>query len=248
MERKNNRLPTFTERFRELQGNRSNTEFAEFLEISRQTVGFYCNGDRIPDALTLKQIAEKCHVSTDWLLGLSTARSPDVNVKWMCEKTGLSERSIESLVSQNKVKDSSGNRYIEIINNILQNYRFYSLLAEMFGAKKMRKQSERLLRIIDEFLENGIARGIDKSDLLDSDYFLYLSKFRRDEEYSRFRTIDMFTKIVDEILPLTDFDSIYDKYSLTDCWMDRLERHAREAGDDDFADFIAGKGQYSDMK
>ena len=71
MERKNERLPIFTERFRELQGDRSNTEFAEFLEISRQTVGFYCNGDRIPDALTLKQIAEKCGVSADWLLGIS---------------------------------------------------------------------------------------------------------------------------------------------------------------------------------
>ena len=50
MERKSNRLPIFTERFRKLQGDRSNTEFAEFLEISRQTVGFYCNGDRLPDA------------------------------------------------------------------------------------------------------------------------------------------------------------------------------------------------------
>ena len=56
MEHKSNRMPIFTERFRELQGDRSNTEFAEFLEISRQTVGFYCNGDRLPDALMLKQI------------------------------------------------------------------------------------------------------------------------------------------------------------------------------------------------
>lgn len=65
------RFPIFRERFRELQGDMSNTEFAEFLGISRQTVGFYCNGERIPDALGVRAIAEKCNVSADWLLGLS---------------------------------------------------------------------------------------------------------------------------------------------------------------------------------
>ncbi len=248
MEHKSNRMPIFTERFRELQGDRSNTEFAEFLEISRQTVGFYCNGDRLPDALMLKQIAKKCHVSTDWLLGLSKVRSPDVNLKWMCEKTGLSESSIENLVAQNKVKDSNGNRYIEIINDILQDYGFYYLLIEMYGAKNMRKQSQKLLSIVDEFLKNGIASGTDKRDLLDSDYFSYLVKLEKDEKYSRFQTIDMFTRLIDKILPLTDFDSIYKKYSLCDCLWDRLERHARETGDNDFADFIAGKGKYLDIK
>ena len=61
------RLSIFTRRFRELQGERSNKEFSDFLGISRQTVGFYCNGDRIPDALGIKTIAEKCGVSADWL-------------------------------------------------------------------------------------------------------------------------------------------------------------------------------------
>ena len=77
MERKNERLPIFTERFRELQGARSNTEFAEFLGISRQTVGFYWNGDRAPDAVTLTKISEKCNVSSDWLLGLSQFRNKE---------------------------------------------------------------------------------------------------------------------------------------------------------------------------
>ena len=72
------RFPIFRERFRELQGNMSNTEFAEFLDISRQTVGFYCNGERIPDALGLKKIAEKCNVSADWLIGLSDSCYIDV--------------------------------------------------------------------------------------------------------------------------------------------------------------------------
>lgn len=92
-----NRFPIFRERFRELQGDRSNTEFAEFLGISRQTVGFYCNGDRIPDALGLKEIAATCGVSADWLLGLSDVKTNDIKLREICEATGLSERALLNL-------------------------------------------------------------------------------------------------------------------------------------------------------
>lgn len=94
---KNNRLPIFTKRFRELQGERTNTEFADFLGISRQTVGFYCNGDRIPDAVVLRQIAERCTVSADWLLGLSETKSTDTTIQQIRKFTGLSEDSISCL-------------------------------------------------------------------------------------------------------------------------------------------------------
>lgn len=97
MERKENRLPVFTRRFRELQGERSNTEFADFLGLSRQTVGFYCNGDRLPDVITLMQIAERCNVSTDYLLGLTDVHTSDMNVKAICEYIGLNESTIFKL-------------------------------------------------------------------------------------------------------------------------------------------------------
>lgn len=92
--RSTERLPLFTERFKELQGDRLHTEFADFLGISRQTVGFYHNGDRLPDALTLVKIARKCGVSADWLLGLSDKKEHDVSIS---EYTGLTESSIEAI-------------------------------------------------------------------------------------------------------------------------------------------------------
>lgn len=97
MERKENRLPIFTERFRELQGERSNTEFAEFLDLSRQTVGFYCNGDRLPDIMTLLQIAKKCGVSTDYLLGQTDVKTNDMSTRAICEYTGLTSNTISLL-------------------------------------------------------------------------------------------------------------------------------------------------------
>ena len=71
----NPRFPVFSERLRELQGDRSSVEFAAFLGMSRQTIGFYLNGDRIPDILALRQIAERCSVPADWLLGLSDIKA-----------------------------------------------------------------------------------------------------------------------------------------------------------------------------
>lgn len=96
-EREKDRFPKFRERFRKLQGDRTNTEFADFLGMSRQTVGFYCNGDRIPDALGIKTIAEKCGVSADWLLGLSDERAVNGDLAQASRYTGLSADSVNVL-------------------------------------------------------------------------------------------------------------------------------------------------------
>lgn len=93
------RFPQFTNRFRALRGDRDNTEFAKFLGISRQTVGFYYNGDRIPDAMMLKQIAEKCGVSTDYLLGLTDTQSTNADARAAVEYTKLPERAVNLIHS-----------------------------------------------------------------------------------------------------------------------------------------------------
>ena len=115
MERKENRLPIFTRRFCELQGERSNTEFADFLGLSRQTVGFYCNGDRLPDVITLLQIAEKCSVSTDYLLGQSDVRTQVPEIQSICKYTGLTESAVEWIhsISTDKAKSHSVSAFIE---------------------------------------------------------------------------------------------------------------------------------------
>lgn len=115
MKRKENRLPIFTRRFRELQGERSNTEFADFLGLSRQTVGFYCNGDRLPDVITLLQIAEKCSVSTDYLLGQSDVRTQVPEIQSICKYTGLTESAVEWIhsISTDKAKSHSVSAFIE---------------------------------------------------------------------------------------------------------------------------------------
>ena len=118
------RFPEFTKRFRELRGERDNTEFAKFLGISRQTVGFYCNGDRIPDAQTLKLITEKCNVSADWLLGLTD--DPDRKPTAMNE-LGLSHSAIKEIKN---LGESS--KYKLTISNFISNPNFMFFIYQIW--------------------------------------------------------------------------------------------------------------------
>ena len=148
MKQETARFQAFTDRFRELQGDRSNTEFAQFLGISRQTVGFYCNGDRIPDALGVRDIAEKCGVSSDWLLGLSDVRSADGEIRQMCKYTGLNQEAIENLrkISSNSRKP---NMVVIFLNTLLcglfhdfEKYAWRAVMSEAIVWKNIRAIDE----------------------------------------------------------------------------------------------------------
>ena len=108
-EKKPPRLKVFQERFdllRKEHGS-NNTDFAKFLDMSRQTVGFYLNGDRVPDALNLIRIAEKCNVSVDWLLGLTDEKTPNAEIRSMCIYTGFSSDLVKMihLINNNAPKE-----------------------------------------------------------------------------------------------------------------------------------------------
>lgn len=96
---KPNRFPILRERLNLLMRDMdlTTTDFANRVGITRQTMGFYLNGDRIPDSLTIAQICKKCEVSANWLLGLTDIRSPDVGIEAIVQYTGLSEENINYL-------------------------------------------------------------------------------------------------------------------------------------------------------
>lgn len=91
------KMPIFRERFCSLRGSKTQAEFAEFIGISRPTVGFYENGERLPDALVLRKIAKKCRVSVDWLLGLSEIKKIDITEKAIQKELSLSGKSIQAI-------------------------------------------------------------------------------------------------------------------------------------------------------
>jgi transcriptional regulator with XRE-family HTH domain len=111
------KFPIFSQRFNELRGKMSQADFAIFLGISRPTVGFYENGDRLPDALTLRKIAERCNVPSDWLIGLTNNKSLE-NID-TGKQLGLSDGSISVLqFFNNEMPD--GQSFISTINYLLE--------------------------------------------------------------------------------------------------------------------------------
>ena len=51
------------------------SDFARALNMSRQTVGFWLTGNRVPDAESIRTICLKMDVTSDWLLGLDRNRA-----------------------------------------------------------------------------------------------------------------------------------------------------------------------------
>ena len=75
-----NSFSVFVMRLRDLQGEESVSAFARRLQIKQQTLDACIKGQRKPSAELIYKVACNCHVSADWLLGLTDQRSPFIEV------------------------------------------------------------------------------------------------------------------------------------------------------------------------
>lgn len=95
----NDKMPIFRARFRKLVEEEGGiTAFAALTGFSRQSIGYWYNGPRVPDAASLLQLSEKCHCSVDWILGRvdDDNRSDDQKISDMAEYTDLSSDAIKA--------------------------------------------------------------------------------------------------------------------------------------------------------
>lgn len=67
-----------------------------YVGVSRQMIGYYCDGSHRPDWETIVKLAEYFEVSTDWLLGVSDYRNPKTRLLTL-EEMGLSETAANRL-------------------------------------------------------------------------------------------------------------------------------------------------------
>lgn len=87
------------ETIKSLRGERSQDECARALGISRGALSFYENGDRRPDADVICRMSEYFEVPADYILGLSSVDSYDIDLQSVCGYTGLSKDVIEKIRS-----------------------------------------------------------------------------------------------------------------------------------------------------
>ncbi len=57
-----------------LRGDKSKSAFARFLGIKNPSTYFYYEEGRVPPSRRVKEIADRCQVTADWLLGRSEDR------------------------------------------------------------------------------------------------------------------------------------------------------------------------------
>lgn len=187
----------FCERFRILrnQHEMNQDEFSKFLGISRPTVGFYENGERVPDAVRLAQIAQRCNVSSDWLIGLSNMKSPENN-KLLISDLGFSDHLISSLkwIAKNSRKfgwnpleklilGSTGHRLI----NELFMLAWYSGIYHKEKEEGLIKNSHKR---IEEMLEDNILDSIyetvgRKFRLVDCEDMIELKSYEAEKFFKR---------------------------------------------------------------
>lgn len=124
------RIPVFKERINMLERSYpSVANFADRLGISDKTVGFWLNGDRVPDAENLKIIRDRLGVSIDWLLGYEDVDKPksDTAIRTISEYTGLSHDAIEILhfLQENNREESPAKKTLSSLSRLLKDELFY---------------------------------------------------------------------------------------------------------------------------
>ena len=212
------KMPCFRERLNELLSDSGKTiiAFAEFLGTSRQSLGYYLNGERIPDALMVKQFCERCHVSADWLLGLSDVKTPDSEVQAICKTTGLSEATISLLVFMSKNPDNQ--LLMKLIDAFLSNKESRSSLIislmYLYQAYRVKKRnldtfSSRIIEISEEIKE---IDELKKTDILDNRIlelqFQVLSGNDK-EEFEQFLSKKNIQEALDALFKSDDLEGIY---------------------------------------
>lgn len=128
MESKNICVEVFGKRLKELRKANGYTieQFAEAVGISKSTVGYYENNNRMPDIEILSRIADVLNVSADYLIGKTNTTATKGKTKTVCDFTGLSDTAVEYLAEL--VKNKRFDR-IAVINHLFselkQDYAFY---------------------------------------------------------------------------------------------------------------------------
>jgi len=92
----------------------SQETLANHLGVTRQSVGYYTQGQSSPDWRVLVKIAEYFHVSLDYLLTGFEIKSDLPAVRGACIYTDLSEDSIQNIYSIHNYSDDAMNRILAL--------------------------------------------------------------------------------------------------------------------------------------
>ena len=203
MESKNTCVEVFGKRLKELRKANGYTieQFAEAVGISKSTVGYYENNNRMPDIEILSRIADVLNVSADYLIGKTNTTATKGKTKTVCDFTGLSDTAVEYLAEL--VKNKRFDR-IAVINHLFselkQDYAFYcheenddgELAESILGALFLYFDKVQLTK--DEWAEIIHTGDERKDEILISAYMQFLLNHVTENTRSSATYFDEFNK------------------------------------------------------
>ena len=83
------------------ENNLTQTNLADILGIAKTTLAAYEQGKSEPSIDTIIKLADFFNVSIDYLLGRTNIKSPNVEISYIANYLGLSEKSIANLANLN---------------------------------------------------------------------------------------------------------------------------------------------------
>lgn len=108
-------------------------QLAQEIGCNEKTISFYENGSREMPRNVIMKYAEYFNVSADYLLGLSDVPSFDMDIKTICQKTGLSQSSAILLQNLTTNKDTRYyKKVIDAVNEILSDDKLLTFLPVYF--------------------------------------------------------------------------------------------------------------------
>lgn len=159
-------------------------ELANELNVTDNTVSYWCNGIRVPNTEQIIQIAKFLNVSTDYLLGLTKNPTTDKDDSFITDCLGLDEKSIKLL------KAINGSDFSNAVNFILSHYRIYPLLRNVEECKAeltdaVKKQMTYIQMTPEEYKKSYID-------------FESIENCYRDSRFAFFETVEIFKEIIND--------------------------------------------------
>lgn len=169
-------------------------ETADALGISRASLEYYEKDKRKPDIEVLTKIADYYHVSADYLLGRTNAKTTDKDVQFVCEYTGLSDESVAVLHADTfSHKDEIYPRFSTAIDFLLQGgalYEFSALRDRFFDYRSYWQIMNERTESMNDFLNGNTEKSVETyAEMSSMFYSIQNIEDRRDVQKLRMQEI-----------------------------------------------------------
>ena len=97
-------------------------ELAQVLNVTDNTISYFCSGRRVPNIEQIITISQYLNVSADYLLGIVDTATTDKDLRFVCDYTGLSDKTVTLLHSRIIERVPRREKMFKFINKFITDF------------------------------------------------------------------------------------------------------------------------------